>query len=96
MDDQQRIKVKIAERTYPLIIHRDEEENIRKAVDKINSTISAYRKMYPQKDGQDFLAMTLIQYATHMTENEENQKAQPVINAMQEANYTLAELLKNE
>jgi len=96
MDELFTIRVQIVDRTYPLKIRREEEENIRRAVKKINSTIAEYRELYKSYEVQDFLAMTLIQYATHITENEENQKALPVIEEMQRTDNLLAELLKNE
>jgi cell division protein ZapA len=58
------IKIKIANRIYPLTIEPKEEEGIRKAADKINESISEYKKMYATKDLQDLLAMALLEIAT--------------------------------
>lgn len=58
------IKIKIANRVYPLTIEPKEEEGIRKAADKINESIIEYKKMYATKDLQDLLAMVLLEIAT--------------------------------
>lgn len=58
------IKIKVANRVYPLTIQPEEEEQVRKAADKINETISEYKKMYAAKDFQDLLAMVVLELAT--------------------------------
>ncbi|HLU85607.1 MAG TPA: cell division protein ZapA [Vicingaceae bacterium] len=58
------IKIKVANRVYPLTIQPEEEERVRKAADKINETISEYKKMYAAKDFQDLLAMVVLELAT--------------------------------
>ena len=40
------IKINIANRIYPLTINRDAEENIRKAVKKIEERLKFYEKNY--------------------------------------------------
>ena len=58
------IKINIANRTYPMTINRDAEENIRKSVKKIEERLKFYEKNYAIKDRQDLLAMCLIEVAT--------------------------------
>lgn len=58
------IKIKIANRIYPLTIEVNEEERIRKAADKINASIVEYEKLYAVHDKQDLLAMVALQLAT--------------------------------
>lgn len=58
------IKIKIANRIYPLTIEVNEEERIRKAADKINTSIIEYEKLYAVHDKQDLLAMVALQLAT--------------------------------
>ena len=64
------IKVNIADRFYPLKIDIDNEEKIRKAAKLINEKILQYKQRYTDKDIQDFLAMTALQFATRSVENE--------------------------
>ena len=60
------IKIKIANRTYPMTINRDSEENIRKSVKKIEERLKFYEKNYAIKDRQDLLAMCLIEIAAKL------------------------------
>ena len=60
------IKINIANRTYPMTINRDAEENIRKSVKKIEERLKFYEKNYAIKDRQDLLAMCLIEIATKL------------------------------
>ncbi|MAO71025.1 MAG: cell division protein ZapA [Flavobacteriales bacterium] len=60
------IKINIANRTYPLTINRNAEENIRKAVKKIEERLKFYEKNYATNDRQDLLAMCLIEIASKL------------------------------
>ncbi len=60
------IKINIANRTYPMTINRNAEENIRKSVKKIEERLKFYEKNYAIKDRQDLLAMCLIEVATKL------------------------------
>lgn len=71
LDDTFTIRVNIADRYYPLKIKRSDEAKIRVAAKKINDTVFQYRKVYADKDAQDFLAMAAIQFVTQLTEQEE-------------------------
>jgi cell division protein ZapA len=58
------IKIKIANRVYPLTVNTDEEEGIRKAADDINHSIAEFERLYDVKDKQDLLAMVALKLAT--------------------------------
>ena len=60
------IKINIANRTYPMTINRNAEENVRKSVKKIEERLKFYEKNYAIKDRQDLLAMCLIEVATKL------------------------------
>ena len=60
------IKINIANRTYPMTIHRNAEENIRKSVKKIEEWLKFYEKNYAIKDRQELLAICLIEVATKL------------------------------
>lgn len=64
------IKIKIANRVYPLTIKAEEEEGVRKAADYINHSINEYERLYDVKDKQDLLAMTALKVATRNFEME--------------------------
>tara|TARA_B110000240_G_scaffold37981_1_gene42126 strand:- start:31 stop:291 length:261 start_codon:yes stop_codon:yes gene_type:complete len=49
---------------YPLTITPDQEEGLRLAAQKIDSTIKQFEKSYSVQDKQDVLAMCALQFAT--------------------------------
>jgi len=55
------IKVEIAGGLYPLKIKAEDEENVRKVVDLINTKIAEFEKAYAIKDKKDVLAMVMLQ-----------------------------------
>lgn len=66
------IKIKIANRVYPLTVDSSEEEGIRKAADKINHSINEFERLYAVKDKQDLLAMAALKIASNNYELENN------------------------
>jgi cell division protein ZapA len=67
LDSTLKIKVNIANRTYPLTIKREEEEEVRLAVKHINEAVKRFEERYAVKDKQDVLAMCALQIATQNT-----------------------------
>lgn len=64
------IKIKIVSREYPLTVKSEEEANIRKAAEMINFQVSEYEKNYSVKDKVDLLAMSALQLATQVVNNQ--------------------------
>lgn len=64
------IKIKIANRVYPLTVDSSEEEGIRSAAEKINQSIGDFERLYAVKDKQDLLAMAALKVATRNFELE--------------------------
>ncbi len=64
------IKIKIANRVYPLTVDASEEEGIRNAAEKINQSIGDFERLYDVKDKQDLLAMAALKVATRNFELE--------------------------
>lgn len=58
------IKIKIANRVYPLTVNADEEEGIRNAAEKINHSIEEFERLYDVKDKQDLIAMAALKVAS--------------------------------
>ena len=69
-EDKITIRVNLVDRFYPLNINKNEEEKVRLAAKKINDAVTQYRKMYKDKDEQDFLAMAALHFVTKAMENE--------------------------
>ncbi len=61
-----RIKVAIGGRTYPLTIPRKEEEQVRKAVALLQTTVGRFEERYAVGDKQDALAMAALQMANQV------------------------------
>ncbi len=64
------IKIKIANRVYPLTIDAKEEEGVRKAADQINHSINEFERLYAVKDKQDLLAMVALKISSRNSELE--------------------------
>ena len=63
-DNEIKISVKIAERTYRLTIDKADEEKVLKAADMLNERIKSYKQTYDYRDYQDLLSMLCLQLAT--------------------------------
>ena len=70
MSNQQKIKLSIADRVYPLTTTPEQEEALRKATKKIDEMIKRFEKSYAVRDKQDVLAMCALQFA-----NSSNQRS---------------------
>lgn len=58
------ININIANRSYPLIIHQNDEELVRNAGKLINQKLQIFFEQFSVKDYQDALAMFALQYVT--------------------------------
>jgi hypothetical protein len=95
-DDKLTIRVNIADRYYPIKIERQEEEQVRKAAKRINDTVLQYRKLYKDKDGQDFLAMAVLQYVNKLIESEDKQNIAPFVEEIKGIESELEDYLQKE
>ena len=90
MENKIKIKVKIADRIYPLTIRPEQEEAIRLSVKKIDQMIKQLEQSYAVRDKQDVLAMCSLRYATKLIQknnfddvkNKENLKKLSNINEL--------------
>lgn len=69
-----KIKVTVANRTYPLTIKRDEEEQVRKAVKVIEERLKVYEKNFAARDTQDLLSMCLLEMSVKVLADEQKVK----------------------
>ncbi|MCF6306899.1 MAG: cell division protein ZapA [Flavobacteriaceae bacterium] len=70
MSNQQKIKLSIADRVYPLTTTPEQEEGLRKAAKKIEVMIKRFEKSYAVRDKQDVLAMCALQFATQVEQKQ--------------------------
>ena len=73
MENKIKIKVKIADRIYPLTIRPEQEEAIRLSVKKIDQMIKQLEQSYAVRDKQDVLAMCSLQYATKLIQKDNSE-----------------------
>ena len=95
-DEKLTIRVNIADRYYPLTIKKLEEEKVRKSAKLINDTVLQYKKLYVDKDEQDFLAMALLQYVTKLIELEAKQNIATFVKQIKEIDHDLEDYLQKE
>ena len=96
MDEKFTIKVNIVDRYYPLKIDRKDEEGVRKAAKKINDTVLQYKKVYSDKDSQDFLAMAALQFVIKVVEMEGKRDVLPIVEGLADLEQELKEYLEKE
>ena len=65
------IKIKIADREYPMKVDAEDEERIRLAGKKINEKIKLYRDQFGIDDKQDLLAMVAFDILVDKSHKEE-------------------------
>ena len=70
--DELSVKIKIADREYPMKVKRKEEEKVRAAGKLINEKIKYYRDQFGLDDKQDLLAMVAFDCLVDKMTVEEN------------------------
>ena len=96
MDGKFHIKLQIVGRYYPLVIEREDEERFRKAARLINEKVAQYKQRYRDKDVQDFLAMTSLQFVLKELDLNEKLENQPILSAIRELTEELDDFVQNE
>jgi cell division protein ZapA (FtsZ GTPase activity inhibitor) len=66
------IKVEIAGGLYPLKVKAEDEENVKRVVDLINTKIAEFEKTYAVKDKKDVLAMVMLHLVAQFYQKAEN------------------------
>lgn len=75
MSEQLKIKLSIANRVYPLTIAPDQEEGLRLAAQKIETTVKKFEQSYSVQDKQDVLAMCALQFAAETEQTKINKNS---------------------
>ena len=69
--DELSIKIKIADREYPMKVRPEDEERVRKAGKSINERLRTYRERFGIDDKQDLLPMVAFDCLIEKMEAEE-------------------------
>jgi cell division protein ZapA len=68
------ITIMIADRSYKLLIEKEQEETVRNAAKMIDKRIREYSGSYAYKDKQDLLAMAALEFTTSLLQKERSVK----------------------
>jgi cell division protein ZapA len=66
------IKVEIAGGLYPLKVKAEDEENVKRVVDLINTKIGEFERNFSIKDKKDVLAMVMLQLVSQFYQKAED------------------------
>lgn len=66
------IKVEIAGGLYPLKVKAEDEENVKRVVDLINTKIAEFERNFGIKDKKDVLAMVMLQLVAQLYQKAED------------------------
>ncbi len=88
------VRIKIADREYPMKVSLDDEAQVRKAGKVINEKIKVYREKFGIDDKQDLLAM--VAFDCLMEQLQSNMSSGPidesVVNKVNYLNHILSDL----
>ena len=96
MNDEFRIQLRIAGKTYPYYCKRtpEDEGNARKAADQINEQMVLYRKTFAvELDSKDLLAMVAFQLSLEDVKKIEDQNLLPVFDKLHKLNQEMEKCL---
>lgn len=87
------IKIKIADREYPMTVKADEEERIRKAGKLINERLKSYREKFGIDDKQDLLSMVAFDALIDRLSVEDNRQGadESVTNKIKSINHLISQ-----
>ena len=94
--DQLSIKIRIADREYPMKVKPEDEERVRKAGKLINQRIKSYRDQFGIDDKQDLLAMVAFDSLVDKLQADEQTSSgdDQAVNKLSELNELLAKSLQ--
>ena len=68
------ISINVADRSYKLVVEKEQEELFRNAAKLIDKRIKEYSGSYAFKDKQDLLAMVALEYTVSFLQNDQGTK----------------------
>ncbi len=89
------IKIKIADREYPMKVKPSDEERVRKAGKNINERLKMYREKFGIDDKQDLLSMVAFDCLIDKMEAEESNFGadETVVEKITELNQKISQIL---
>ncbi len=94
--DQLSVKIRIADREYPMKVKPEDEANVRQAGRVINERIKSYREQFGIDDKQDLLAMVAFDSLVDKLKIEDQQGSQDTdaLHKVNELNELLSKTLQ--
>jgi len=92
--DELSIKIKIADREYPMKVKRSDEERMRVAGKLVNEKLKNYRDKFGIDDKQDLLAMVAFDCLVEKMADQDNQHSidQTVVEKIQQLNQLISQV----
>jgi cell division protein ZapA len=92
--DELSIKIKIADREYPMKVKRTDEERMRVAGKLVNEKLKNYRDKFGIDDKQDLLAMVAFDCLVEKMADQDNQHSidQTVVEKIQQLNQLISQV----
>lgn len=92
--DELSIKIKIADREYPMKVKRSDEERMRVAGKLVNEKLKNYREKFGIDDKQDLLAMVAFDCLVEKMVDQESQHSidQTVVEKIQQLNQLISQV----
>jgi cell division protein ZapA len=92
--DELSIRIKIADREYPMKVKRSDEERMRVAGKLVNEKLKNYRDKFGIDDKQDLLAMVAFDCLVEKMADQENQHSidQTVVEKIQQLNQLVSQI----
>ena len=95
--DELSIKIKIADREYPMKVKPEDEERVRNAGKSINERIRSYRERFGIDDKQDLLAMVAFDcMAEHMKTEKNNSQQKNTLSKIIQLNNTIEHFIHKQ
>lgn len=93
--DELSIKIKIADREYPMKVRPADEERVRKAGKSINERLRSYRERFGIDDKQDLLSMVAFDCLIEKMEAEEKSYGadESVLEKINDLNNRISQML---
>jgi len=66
------IKVEVAGSVFPLRVNAEDEQNIKEAVDLINTKIAEFERTYAIRDKKDVMGMVMLQLVSQLYKQAQN------------------------
>lgn len=93
--DELSIKIKIADREYPMKVKVEDEERVRNAGKQVNERLRSYRERFGIDDKQDLLAMVAFDCLVDKLETDEKKTGtdEGVLERINHLNQIIAQTL---